>query len=129
MLALGQAVEGFAEHCKILTAAPRYAEAVTLLAQAERVLSVSYEELLRKAQLMVQTEFKDALRADSSFWQACVAEWDRGYGYKTRVAEHNRLWFDDEARRATEAELLSLIEREWTRALQSMTDLLEPSEP
>lgn len=128
VLALGKAVEGFAEHCKILAATPRYAEAVTLLAQAERVLSTSYEELLRKAQLMGQTEFKDALRADSSFWQACVAEWGKGYGYKTRVAEHNRVWFDDDARRAMEAELLSLIEREWTRALQGVTDLLEPSE-
>lgn len=127
VLALGKAVDHFTGHCKILVATSRYAEAADLIAQAERVLTASYEELLRKAQLMGQTVFKDALKADSAFWQACMAEWGQGPGYKTRVAGHNREWFDNEARYKLEEELKALIGREWERALESVTELLEPA--
>lgn len=56
-----------------------------------------------------------------------MAEWGQGPGYKTRVAVHNRDWFDTEARRKLEEELKALIGREWARALQSVTELLEPA--
>jgi len=127
VLALGKAVDEFCGHCKILAATPRYIEAADLIAQAARVLTANYEELLRKVQLMGQTAFKDALKADSTFWQACMAEWGQGPGYKNRVAGHNRDWFDNQARRKLEEELKALIGREWTRALQSVTELLEPA--
>lgn len=126
VIALGKSVDEFAGHCKILAATPRYAEASDLISQAERVLTAAYEELLRKVQLMGQTVFKDALKADPMFWQACMAEWGQGPGYKTRVAGHNRDWFDSEARRILEDELKALVAREWARALNSVTELLEP---
>lgn len=125
VLALGKAVGEFSGHCKILAATPRYAEATDLIAQADRVLTGSYEDLLRKVQLMGQTVFREALKADSKFWQDCMGEWGQGPGYKTRVASHSREWFDSEARRKLEEELKALIAREWTRTLQSVTDLLE----
>jgi transcriptional regulator with XRE-family HTH domain len=128
VLALGKAVDEFCGHCKILSATPRYAEAVDLIAQASRVLLAGYEDLLRKVQLMGQTAFKDALKADSTFWQACIAEWGQGPGYKTRVAGHNREWFDNQVRRNLEEELKALVGREWTRVLQNVTELLEPTE-
>lgn len=127
VLALGKAVEEFCGHCKIMAATPRYAEAADLITQAQRVLMASYEELLRKAQLMGQTVFKDALKTDPAFWQRCMAEWGQGPGYKSRVAEHNRKWFADEARNQLEEQLRALIEREWSRTLQSVTELLEPA--
>jgi transcriptional regulator with XRE-family HTH domain len=61
VLTLDKAVEGFSCHCNILVATPRYAEAADLITQAQRVLTAAYEELLRKAQLMGQTAFKNAL--------------------------------------------------------------------
>ena len=128
VMALETPVEQFTGHCKLMAATPRYAEAADLLAQAERVLTVSYEELLRKVQLMGQTVFKDALKADPMLWQACMDEWGQGPGYKTRVAAHNRDWFNNEARKKLEHELQALIAREWTRALANVTALLEPLE-
>jgi transcriptional regulator with XRE-family HTH domain len=127
VMALEKAVDQFSGHCKILLEMPRYAEARDLLSQVERVLTSSYEELLRKVQLMGQTVFKDALKADPKFWQACMDEWGQGPGYKSRVATHNRQWFDNEARRKLEEELHALIAREWTRALSNVTALLEPN--
>lgn len=126
VLALGKAVEEFSGHCKIMAATPRYAEAADLIVQAQRVLTASYEELLRKAQLMGHTVFKGALKADPAFWRNCMVEWGRGPGYKTRIIEHNQQWFADDARKQLEAQLKTLIEREWSSALQSITDLLEP---
>ncbi|MDP1664250.1 MAG: helix-turn-helix transcriptional regulator [Methylobacter sp.] len=126
VLALAKAVEEFIGHCKIMAATPRYSEAVDLITQTQRVLTDSYEELLRKAQLMGQTVFKDALKDDPTFWQRCMAEWGQGPGYKTRVADHNRKWFADEARNQLEEQLRALIEREWSRVLDSVTELLEP---
>lgn len=125
VLTLGKAVDDFAGHCKIIAATPRYAEAAELIAQAERVLTCAYEDLLRKVHLMGQTVFRDALKADSQFWQVCLAEWGQGPGYKNRVAAHNLDWFDNEARQRLEGELHALIEREWTGALQKVTELLE----
>ncbi|EXI86906.1 MAG: transcriptional regulator, y4mF family [Candidatus Accumulibacter regalis] len=127
VMALEKAVDEFAGHCKILAATPRYAEAADLLTQAERVLTSSYEELLRKVQLMGQTVFKDALKADPLFWQACMDEWGQGPGYKSRVAAHNRQWFGNEARRKLEEDLQALVAREWTRVLANVTALLEPN--
>jgi len=75
---------------------------------------------------MGQTVFKDALKADSRFWQACLQEWGQGPGYRNRVETHNREWFDADSRRDLEVELKQLIGREWSRVLQSVTDLLEP---
>lgn len=126
VMTLGKAVEEFSGHCKIMVATPRYAEAADLITQARRVLTAAYEELLRKAQLMGQTAFKNALKADPAFWQRCAAEWGQGPGYKERIIEHNRGWFASDARSQLEAQLKALIEREWSSALQSITDLLEP---
>ena len=56
-----------------------------------------------------------------------MAEWGQGPGYKTRVAGRNRDWFDSEARRKLEEELKALVAREWARALQSVTELLDPT--
>jgi transcriptional regulator with XRE-family HTH domain len=125
VLSLGKAVEQFTGHCKLLAATPRYEEAIELITQAERVLVASYEELLRKAHLMGQTVFKDALKADPVFWQACMDEWGQGPGYKNRVAAHNRDWFDNESRRKLDVELKNLIAREWEKTLLSVVNLLE----
>ncbi|MDQ4627982.1 helix-turn-helix domain-containing protein [Janthinobacterium lividum] len=127
VLALEKAVEQFSGHCKLLSATPRYAEATELISQAERVLVESYKELLRKTQLMGQTVFRDALKADPVFWQSCFDEWGQGPGYKRRVAEHNRDWFDAESHRKLQDELKALIKKEWGRTLQSVTELLEPA--
>lgn len=127
VLALGQSVDDFLGHCKLLRAMPRFADAADLIEQSSRVLSNAYEDLLRKVQIMGQTSFKDALKNSPEFWQACTNEWGQGPGYKGRVAEHNNDWFDDETRRSLEDEIKALIQREWIRVLAEVEGLLEPA--
>lgn len=124
-LTLGKTVEGFSELCKTMAANPEYAEAKDLIAQAERVLIRSYDEMLRKVQLMGQTSFRDELKVDAVFWSQCENEWGRGPGYRDRVTGRNSEWFKAEPRQTLENELRSLIEREWHAALTNLTSLFE----
>ena len=120
---LGKCVEGFSDLCSTLTGNADFNEASDLIRQADRVLTTSYEELLRKVQLMGQSLFRDQLKTDTKFWTACESEWGKGPGYRDRVLSHNRAWFKTE--KAMQQELQSLIEREWTQALERVTALFD----
>lgn len=110
---------------ELMEANPDYAEAKDLIQQARRVLDSAFDDLLRKAQIMGQTAFTDALKLDPSLWLNCEGEWGQGPGYRDRVAGWNRQWFGAEARQQLEQELFGLISREWGVALKRLSSLLE----
>lgn len=127
-LSLTRTVEGFIELCKTLVGNPDYTEAQDLIRQAERVLQSSFEDLLRKVQLMGQTCFHDELKIDAAFWSSCSNEWGRGPGYRDRVTQRNDAWFKESSRQDLEKELRLLIEKEWSHALSRVAALFESEE-
>jgi hypothetical protein len=130
VLALQPLVVKFRAVTELMEAEPEYTEAKDLIQQAQRVLESAFEELLRKAQIMGQTAFKEALKLDPSIWQNCESEWGQGSGYRDRITDHNKDWFNAESRRALEHELWAIVTREWDIALKRLAALLgaEPDE-
>jgi transcriptional regulator with XRE-family HTH domain len=125
VLALEPLVEKFKTATELMEANPEYVEAKDLIQQARRVLDSAFEDLLRKAQIMGLTTFKEALRLDPSLWLNCENEWGQGTGYRDRVARWNREWFSAEPRRGLEQELWEVVTREWGVALKRLSSLLE----
>jgi transcriptional regulator with XRE-family HTH domain len=124
-MSLGPAVSGFTDLCKTMAETPDYTEARELISQAERVLSDSYEDLLRKVQIMGQTSFRDALKVDIAFWVECSSEWGQGPGYRNRVAERNARWFAEDPRQELEGQLWAMIDKEWHSALDRVNALFD----
>jgi hypothetical protein len=125
VLALEPLVEKFKAITETMEENPEYAEAKGLVQQARRVLESAFEDLLRKAQIMGQTSFKDALKLDPSLWVNCENEWGQGSGYRDRVARWNQEWFSAEPRRDLEQELWEFVTREWGVTLKRLSSLLE----
>jgi hypothetical protein len=125
VLALEPLVEKFKAVTETMEDNPEYAEAKGLIQQASHVLESAFEDLLRKAQIMGQTAFKDALKLDPSLWGNCENEWGQGPGYRDRVSRWNELWFSAEPRRELEQELYDVVTREWNVALKRLSSLLE----
>jgi transcriptional regulator with XRE-family HTH domain len=115
VLALRDRVESFKEHCATLS--KTLPDAAELLSQASRLMAQAYEELLSKMRLAGVAMYGNALQGDLEIWAKSEAEWGRGPGYRDRVASHSRDWFDGEPRRELEAEIRSVLTREWTSVL------------
>lgn len=122
---LEKTVEGFSELCKTMLGNPEFTEANDLICQSGQVLNSSYDELLRKVQLMGQTVFRDELKVDQDFWMGCDSEWGGGPGYRDRVAHRNSEWFTKDKRIELESQLRTLIQREWRHALGRVSALLD----
>jgi len=131
VVALEPLVEEFKAITETMQGNPEYAEAKGLVQQARQVLESAFEDLLRKAQIMGQTAFKEALKLDPSLWVNCENEWGQGPGYRDRVARWNKQWFTAEPRQELEQELRDVVTREWGIALKRLSSLLEtdPNEP
>ena len=123
--ALQPLVASFMSTTQLMDANPDFREAKDLIHQAQQVLDTAFEELLRKAHIMGQMVFGDALKRDPQFWFACQEEWGRGSGYRGRVVGRNRDWFSADGRKTIEQELWSMVAKEWSTVLTRLAALLE----
>jgi hypothetical protein len=121
-LALGPVVQSLSGVCQTMAATPDYAAASGMIDQANRALTAAYEEMLTRVELMGKTTLAAAARTDSDLWARCERE--SGRGYRQRVVLINDEWFKAEQRASLEAEIRSLVEREWGAALAQVRALL-----
>src|SRR5206468_2971243 len=90
VLALEPLVGKFKAVTELMEGDPECAEAKDLIQQARHVLDSAFDDLLRKAQIMGQTAFKEALELDPLLWLKCENEWGKGHGYRDRVVRWNQ---------------------------------------
>ena len=115
----------FKDYCRTLSGNPEYTDAQDFIKQAENTLSSSFNELLDKVKLTGKDYFSNELASGyaASLWSNCEAEYGRGY--RDRVVQHNKDWFNEDRTQKLEQDLYALIGREWKLALNKVSELLE----
>jgi transcriptional regulator with XRE-family HTH domain len=71
------------------------------------------EEFLASVRNIATEVFRPSLDADSGFWEACENEWGQGGGYRQRVRERVRDWFEEPDRQRIHNTLNKRIKKEW----------------
>lgn len=122
---LEQNISHFKDFCKTLSSDPEYSDAQDFIRQAENTLFSAFQSLLNKAALTGESYFSTELASENAMqlWNECWAEY--GTGYRNRIVEHNRDWFNDSTTKKLEQDICSLIEKEWEAALNKVRELME----
>ena len=102
----------------------QFADAHDLVRQAVRLLEDGFDTIVRKAQLVGQSIHADEMRGDAIFWHDCGQEWGRGTGYRDRINNHNRGWFEVAHQGDADARVVQLIKENWNEAVVSVRELL-----
>jgi transcriptional regulator with XRE-family HTH domain len=121
--ALHRTVEQFKGLCSY--EAERHSHAAELTTQASMLLAQSFEEMLRKLEIVGSTIFKDQLQFAQTLWMEASALWGQGSGYRDGVAAQLQEWFAEDDRHAVEEELLAVMAREWAAVCDRVSDILD----
>ena len=102
----------------------QYADAHDLVQQTMRAAELGFNNLVRKAQLVGQSIYADEMREDIDFWRDCGKEWGGGLGYRDRINERNRKWFEEAHSGEADARVLELVTENWDEAMNAIRQLL-----
>lgn len=122
---LKQNILNFKDFCKTLSCDAEYFAAQNFIRQAENTLISAFQSLLNKAELTGKNYFNTELASEDAMqlWNECLAE--NGTGYRDRVVEHNRNWFNKEKTKKLEQDIYILIKKEWEESLNKVRELME----
>lgn len=95
-----------------------------LIRQVQRLLDEECEKILQKAQLLGESRYLEAIKADHGFWTACESLWGTGQGYRDRVADVNDAWFTAASHRIYGEQVAADVEREWGQLLERIRGLV-----
>jgi len=91
--------------------------------QAVQTLKEAEDELLRKVQEAGPNVFAEKLKG-APLWRECVSEWGQGPGYRDRVFDHNREWFEDESIRSCHEFIVGVITRGWNDLVAKLESVI-----
>lgn len=122
---LKENLSNFKDYCNTLAGDGEYLDAQYFIKQAKRTLSSSCYELLSKVELTGGNYFKEELASTQAypFWTRCSDEY--GQGYRDRIVQHNKNWFNEIGTKKLEQDLNCFIEREWKKILSNVSALIE----
>jgi len=115
-------LSGFKEIANNLLNDDQYADAHDLVRQTVRVLDEGFDNLVRKVQLVGESIHADELGVDDEFWADCDRE--SGRGYRDRINNHNREWFEKRHQGDADARVANVIRENWNGAIASVRELL-----
>ena len=98
--------------------------------QIGAVAEASRRNFLDGAQRIAMEIYREPLTQDS-VWNDCASEWGRGPGFKNRIEEHLRTWFDDtrpDLKKTLDGRLNALWDRSVIAPLMQLTEEHEPED-
>ena len=98
-------------------------EAHGLVTQVQRLFESGIDSVLRSSQQMGTTIHTRDMQPDPKFWKQCEELWGQRSGYRSNVLDIHRKWFEAK-RPSLEPKVQNLVEREWDRLLNHMSNLL-----
>jgi hypothetical protein len=85
------------------------------------------DEFLQAALRLGRDAFRPALKGAIPLWNACAAEYGRGYGFRDRVAAHLRAWFEDPAQNGILELLEAGLAEQWSACFATNAEKLVES--
>jgi transcriptional regulator with XRE-family HTH domain len=120
-------LSGFRSIADNLLEDEQFEDAHDLVRQTVRVVADGFDNIVRKAQLVGQSIFADELSKDSAFWVDCAQQWGLGSGYRNRINERNRVWFEGKGHAACDDRVMEIISETWSEVVHSIRDLMGDS--
>ena len=121
--AVTQKQQDFKATAKNMLDDPQMEEAHGLVSQVQRLFDSGIDSLLRSSQQMGRTMHRNDMQPDSALWARCVNRWGRGSGYRSDVRRFHEEWFEKK-RPSLEPKVQNLVERDWDRLLNRISELL-----
>ena len=94
------------------------ADAHGLVRQTVRMLNEGFDDVVRTAQLVGESIYSDELEDDFYFWRRCGQI--NGRGYRDRINNENKKWFEQQHSGEAEERVMQAIEQSWKEALDSV---------
>lgn len=116
--------QGFKAIADNLLQDPELEDAHDLVRQARSIMESGVNLLLDTTPRIGEVVHAQDMKPDTPFWERCISEWGRGSGYRGRVSEHNRAWFDGPNRNTRQTELQTFIELHWRQILERVSAIL-----
>lgn len=121
--AVAQKQVEFKSTVKLMLDDPEMGEAHGLVSQVQRLFGSGVESLLKSSEQMGTTIHTNDMQSDSALWARSDNRWGQGPGYRSDVMRFHEEWFE-EHRHSLEPKVQNLVEREWRRLLDRMSELL-----
>ena len=104
---------------------PELEEAAGLVRQAENILNSGIDETIRACRQYGENLHRDFMENDDELWDKSDNEWGRGPGYRNRVIEHHKNWFDNPPYNGFTADVRQIVEDGWRNTLTRLSGILE----
>ena len=123
---VGRKLNSFSDLVDLFLKDDNLEEAYGLLRQAHRVVNAGAESLFKKCEIEGHGIHVRDMEPSNDLWNACDSEWGMGPGYRDRVFDHHKNWFDEDSRNYR-IRIQNLIQKEWKLILDRLSSILEIS--
>jgi len=123
-----RASKGIKDTLETIAKNPEFESALEFCDHLKEHLDQRIREAASSSQGFAQKMLLTALSNANNLWAACLSEWGRGPGYRSRVASHTRSWFQAVAQQKLIAAIEQDLQSEWSHIVTEILNLVKSNE-